>query len=323
MVSALSREEVERFLAAHHRAPVEGLERLRGGFWSAAYGYRVGGEDLVARFGAMREGYEMDRAAMAFARPGLPVPEVRAIGDAFGGPYAISVRHPGRFLEDLDRPEADRAAPAVGRLLAARRSAGAGAAAPSAWFPASADGAAPAGSTWRGWLMSGLVDDPRSRVSGWRTTLAEDPAIDRLFEACSARIGDLVEACPERRDLVHGDLLHQNVLLAHDLSEVTAVFSWKCSVLGDFLFDVACCTFWGPWHPGIAALDLWRAGQSATDLSSVDLGDVAARHHCYELQIGASHLAWNAWTGDHQELRAVSAHLTEILERGPRTEPTA
>ena len=94
-------------------------------------------------------------------------------------------------------------------------------------------------------------------MSGWRATLAADPELDDLYRRCEQRIGELLDACPERRDLVHSDLLHQNVLVSDDWSRVTAVFSWKCSVRGDFLFDVAWCTFWSAWHPGIAAIDLW------------------------------------------------------------------
>src|ERR1700756_4331826 len=65
----------------------------------------------------------------------------------------------------------------------------------------------------------------------------------------------LAGACPERRDLVHGHLLHGNVLVNPDAGRVEAVLSWKCSVRGDFLFDAAWCSFWAPWHPGIAAGD--------------------------------------------------------------------
>ena len=48
-------------------------------------------------------------------------------------------------------------------------------------------------------------------------------------------------------------------MLTDDLRAASAVFSWKCSVLGDYLFDVAWCTFWSAWHLGIAAIDLWLA----------------------------------------------------------------
>lgn len=81
---------------------------------------------------------------------------------------------------------------------------------------------------------------------------------------------------------MHGDLLHQNVLISPDGTKVSAVFSWKCSVLSDFLYDVAWCSFWSAWHQGI----------------------------------GATHLAWNAWTGDDTELHAVADALTDLLAAG-------
>jgi hypothetical protein len=97
------------------------------------------------------------------------------------------------------------------------------------------------------------------------------------------------------------------------------VFSWKCSVRGDFLYDVAWCTFWGAWHPGIAAIDVWGRLLEAPPAAGDDgaLTDAATRHHCYELQIGATHLGWYAWTGDREGLRAVADHTSHLLERGP------
>ena len=43
----------------------------------------------------------------------------------------------------------------------------------------------------------------------------------------------------------------------------------------------------------------------------------AARHHCYELYIGFTHLGWNVWTGDQAALAATARRLAEVLERGP------
>ena len=133
----------------------------------------------------------------------------------------------------------------------------------------------------------------------------------------------LAEACPERRDLVHGDLLHGNVLVSPDARRVQAVLSWKCSVRGDFLFDAAWCSFWAPFHPGIAAAGPLsgllrdpgvRAGPGA-------LRDAAARHHCYELHIGFTHLGWNVWTRNQAALAATARRLAEVLERGPLALP--
>jgi aminoglycoside phosphotransferase (APT) family kinase protein len=163
--------------------------------------------------------------------------------------------------------------------------------------------------SWREWLAAALRDDdPAMPQHGWRAKLAtEHPGADAVFVRAERRILELAEEMPERRDLVHGDLLHRNVLVSPDAARVEAVFSWKCSMRGDHLFDVAWCTFWGgAFHPGIAAIDL----------SAFVAGDDAARrHHCYELHIGTSHLGWYAWTGEEANLRLLTDRVAALLER--------
>lgn len=301
---------IEDFLAAKHGVAVTGLEPLNGGFWSSAFGYALDGRELVLRLGSLREGFEADRVAMGYTSPELPVPAVLEIGDAFGDSYAISERHHGVFLEDLDPALAEAGGESLARLLVALRS-----------VP---DRAPEPERSWRNWLLDALVDGPSRRVSGWRRKLGQDPTLDLLFIACETRIAALVDSCPQRRDLVHGDLLHQNVLITPDAKRITAVFSWKCSARGDFLYDTAWCTFWGEsFHPGIAAAGPW--GRITTEPSIVRepeaLTDAAVRHHCYELQIGASHLAWHTWLGNHDDRQRVARQLAMILERGPRRWP--
>lgn len=299
----VSAVQVEEFLAAYHGAAITDLELLGGGFWSAAYAYRAGGRDLVLRLGQNAAWFETDRAAMAYDSPDLPVPEILDIGEAFDGAYAISVRHYGRFLETVEPAEADNAGPTIVRLLSALKA-----------VPASAEEP-----DWRGWLMAGFTDWPQAPQHGWRATLAADPELDSLFRRCETRAAELVESCPERRDLLHGDLLHANVLVNDDASRVNAVFSWKCATRGDFLYDTAWCTFWGAFHPGIEAADVYRRVMRAPTMGagSADFDGAGERHHCYELQIGATHLGWNVWVGDDEALHKVAATLETVLARGP------
>ena len=305
-------DEVRAWLEGHHGGAVERLASLDGGFWSSAFGYRVDGRELVLRLGTSREGYDADRAAMAFARPGLPIPSVLAVGDALGRHFAISDRARGRFLEEVDPGETEATGPLVAGLLGALASVA----------PAEPGDAVdwsshtPAIASWKAWLRELLVDDPKRTVSGWRRKIEADAKLARLYRACERRIAALLDACPERRDLIHGDLLHQNVLVADDLSKINAVFSWKCSVRGDFLYDVAWFTFWAPWHPGIDALDLRPLVQRANSQPS-DHVDAPQRHHCYELTIGTHHLGWYVWTGDAENLARLAERLEHLLERGP------
>jgi aminoglycoside phosphotransferase (APT) family kinase protein len=310
----LSRAEVIAFLDGQPGSPAD-LEALTGGAWSSAWAYRAGGEALVVRFGPELSWYEADRSAMAFSSPDLPVPEIREIGTTPSGrAYAVSVRHHGRFLEDTPVEQAGALSPTLTRLLVALYRAPANPDAPVVWHQRDAS----AGS-WQEFLLAGLVDDPGERVSGWSGALAGDRRLAALSSAVTTRVHALIESCPERRDLVHGDLLHGNVLVSADARRVEAVLSWKCSVRGDFLFDVAWCTFWAPFHPGIAAADPLAGllGAPSVRAEPGALLDAAARHHCYELHIGFTHLGWNVWTGNQAALAATAQRLAEVLERGP------
>lgn len=316
---ALEVEQVATFLAERHAGRIEDLEPLGGGWWSSAWGYRVGDEEQVVRFGRDVSWYEADRMAMVFARPGLPVPQIREVGiTPDERAYAISVRHHGRFLEDTPVELSGALAPMLTGLLVALHAVPSEALSPVLWHQPGAPLL-----SWRQFLLAGLVDDPESATYGWSTTLAADPKLAALSSRVEQRIRSLVDACPERRDLVHGDLLHGNVLVSPDADRVEAVFSWKCSVRGDFLFDAAWCSFWAPWYEGIAAADplsgVITAPAVQCDPGALD--DAAVRHHCYELHIGFTHLGWNIWTGNRADLEATAHRLGEVLERGPLALP--
>src|SRR5581483_3784711 len=304
----VSLEQARAFLDERFDCPAH-VQPLTGGFWSSAYAFRSGGRELVVRFGRNVSWFEADRAAMAFAGPHLPVPEVLDVGRAFGGAYAVSVRHHGRYLEEVGPEQARNSGPMLISLLTALFEAPKSTELPVVWH----DPAARSGLTWRDWLLDGLVDAPDRPVHGWRKALSSNRQLDHLFRRCKDRITELVQECPERRDLVHGDLLHANVLVTPDASRVTAVFSWKCSLRGDFLFDTAWCTFWAAFHPGIAAIDLWDRIRRVPSIQSdpTALTNSSIRHHCYELHIGVTHLGWNLWVGDDVALRGVA----ESLER--------
>lgn len=293
---------VVEFLREHHGQRPTDVEALGGGFWSAAYGYRIGDEELVLRINDAPDGFRSDELAMGYGSHRLPVPEVIAIGEGFGRWYAISRRHHGRFLEAVGPDEAAVLGPTVVDLLGALRA-----------VPDTGAESMP----WPDFLLMGIADHPGHHMSGWRARVAADTTIDLTFRAAEARIRSLLDACPDRRQLVHGDLLHANVLVTPAADAISAVFSWKCSTWGDAVYDLAWCTFWGRWHAGIAALDLWP--RVVPTLLQSDLADLGVRHHVYELQIGASHVGWYAMLDDVENLARTAGLLDELLERGPRS----
>jgi aminoglycoside phosphotransferase (APT) family kinase protein len=305
--------EAAGFLGDRYRGRARDIGQLGGGDWSQAFSFRLGGRELVARFGQYGEDFAMDQQAMAFAGPDLPVPRVLETGRALGGAYAISERHFGVFLEDLDESRWRRLLPALLRGLDALRQRPA----PGTGGEPPAVGGPEVPASWRDWLLAGLADRPGERVSGWRAILARQAAYDELFVSAERAFIALLAACPQVRHLVHGDLLNRNVLVAGDGSRLTAVFDWGCSVWGDFLYEIAWFTFWAPWHAGLAATGFRSVVRDHYNTAGLEVPGFDERLRCYELHIGLRHLAYCAFTGHRDEdLRAVAQRTREVLGQG-------
>lgn len=280
--------------------PVGPLEVLGGGAWSRAYGFRVGDDDLVARFGPWREDFEADAAAMAYAGPDLPVPRVLEVGDALGGAYALSERHRGTFLEDLDAEALARLLPRLLRAFDALRNL-------PPPVPALGD------HSWRQFLVETIVDVPGGRVSGWRSTLAADADLDAMFTETERELRVLLPRCPELRHVLHLDLLHANVLVAPTGDRLEAVFDWACTTAGDFVYELAWFSFWSYLHPAISEVDVVGAARRHLEASGVDITGFDERLRAYELHIGATHLAYHAFTGEADALRGVADRLRPLV----------
>jgi len=293
-------DAVRAFLTERYGSRAGAVAELRGGEWSSPFGFRVDGRGLVARFGRWRDDFDKDAAAMAFAGPDLPVPRVVEVGAAFDGVYAISERHFGRFLEELDADGFQRVLPALLRALDAMRS-----------VPVPDDARR---EPWGDWLRSLLIDHPGARVSGWRDKIAASSELDALFVAGEHAFEDLLGACPDIHHVVHCDLINRNVLVAADGTHLEAVFDWGCLAYGDFLYDVAWLTFWAPWHTGLAATDIRGAVLDHYAATGVTVERFDERIRCYEVHIGVHHLAYNTFvSGRDEDLAAIASRLHELI----------
>jgi len=283
---------------------------LGAGAWSTAFAFQVGQDALVARFGAHREDFEKDEYAMNFASEDLPVPGILEIGDAFDGYFAISERHSGHFLENLDGEGFERLSPQLLRLFDAMREVRVDQTLSAQW-PARPGQEL----SWQEWLAESVVDDDGPRVGGWRIELAQNVEIDKLFEQGVRIMHELLPHCPRELHLIHGDLLNRNVLVSDDATHFEAVFDWGCSAYGDFLYDVAWFTFWTPWHEGLKQLDTRTLFRTHFRDQGVAVPHFEDRLACYELQIGLTHLAYNAAMMNQKELHEVANRTKEVLAK--------
>ena len=93
----VSLEVIEQWLTGTYQQPVENFAPLPGGFWTNAYGYRLGDQDLVLRLNHLSESFGIDVLAAEFSH--LPVPKIFARGFALGHHFAISTKESLRNSE--------------------------------------------------------------------------------------------------------------------------------------------------------------------------------------------------------------------------------
>ena len=307
-------DECARWLTRHlqkqasvgEQAQVTQLEALKGGFWSRAYGCLINGEPTVVRFAWDGEGFDIDSQAAQLQGAGFAVPQVFDWGPTTtqgGSPcwYALSKRYFGRFPDDLSPADAQAGTWCLTKILEGLVSIEP----PNQriyWWQQE-NSSAPAPSSWRERLTCSLRSNTPSHPEyPTDTTQRGRMAFD-----------ELLEACPERRDVVHGDLLYHNVLLTPQLDGVEAVFSWKCSTLGDHFYDVAWCLFWGEYHAGVDP-DVVLEWLQRVPYPDPLMHDWPTRVRCYQLHIALTHLEWFVQTDDADMLQWTAARIEDLLK---------
>ncbi len=296
------------FLRRRYGDGVEMGEDLPQGEWSRAYAFRHDGRDLVVRFNPARHAFDVDLLALRFRAPDLPIPAVLEVGEYDGGYFAISERAFGDFLEELPPARMEAAVPSLLDTLDALRTADTSDTKGFGAWDRRGDGRYP---DWATFLLDIDAGTPPAFRSTWRRDLARSDLAQGAFRAGRRELEALAPRCPNRRSVVHSDLLNRNAFVAGP--RVSALIDWQCALYGDHLFELAWFTFWAPWHAGIAAaglreraLERWRRG-------AVDLTDADLRLRCYELRIGVSHLVYNAWRRDLVSLEATARRTLQAL----------
>ena len=303
-------EAAYRFLRQRFGDGVEMGGDLPQGAWSRAYAFRLGGRDLVARFNRDRQAFDADRLALRFASPALPIPDVLEVGEADGGySYAISERCFGDFLEDLAPERAEAAIPSLLATLDALRGADTS---ESSGFGPWDEGGNGRYRDWSEFLVDVERGTPEAFRTTWRRDLARNELAERTFGEGMRELEGLVWRCPNRRDLVHSDLLHGNAFVSG--ARISGVIDWQCALYGDHLFELAWLTFCAPpWAPGLATVGLGGRALDHLRAAGVDLTDFEIRLRCYEIQIGVSAVVGNTWRRDLPNLNASARRLAEVL----------
>lgn len=296
--------DVERWLREQFAPDATAIEAVGAGAWSRAFGFTTADRDFVIRVGDHLDDFEKDRIAHRYRSQDLPIPEVVAIGPAFGGHYAISTRVRGTPLEQCVALDWPALAPSVARVLAALRDAEPAGTGVGGW-DRHGNAQHP---TWRSYLLAVAGDEPTQRTHGWSEKLRRSAHGDATFGRFLQLLDDVgLDDVP--RSVIHGDLINRNVHV--EAGRATGVFDWGCSAYGDHLYDLAWFEFWSPWHPNLDLAPLRATTRSA-------LGDhVQQRLLACLLHIGLDHIAYNAHLEDWREVANVERRLREVcLDHG-------
>jgi hygromycin-B 4-O-kinase len=229
------------------------------------------------------------------------------MGQAFDGFFCISQRAPGEFLDSLNDDGLRRLLPALFAALdAARRVDVSDSNGFGIW---EASGNAPH-ATWRDALLAAARDAPTDRTYGWRAALDTSPSAAAAFDEGYAAMQRLIDRCPNERHVVHSDLLNFNVLVRDDC--ITAVIDWGSSIYGDFVFDLAWLTFWQPWYRAWDGVDIAQAAHDHYRAIGLDMPQFAERLRCYELFIGVTGLAYQAWKRRWDEAAWTAGRVVQL-----------
>lgn len=308
-VIKVSITETEQFLIVKYGKDISAVKPLGEGGWSYAFTFLIGDAKNVIRWGNVPDNFERDAFAHTFITDGLPVPPITEIGEANNSFFAISPFVVGNFLEALSPNDLEIASPSVIKMFRALRavdmstSTGFG-----SW---NKDGKGNHDS-WKGFLQDNGDKSAESLIKGWKEHLESPSMGTDAYDKLWGKFKSLIDYCPEDRSVVHSDLVNRNVLVSD--GKVTAVLDWGSSFFGDPLYDIAWLIFCDPWCPNFKSTQL--IPQLLEDFKAdpnSNTKNMDERLLCYQLNIAAGSIAYNAFKMDWKTARFVADYSAKLL----------
>ncbi len=243
---ALSDEQVITLLQEHFPTPVEHLTVINSGQIAQTYSFTTGGQEYIVRFNRDNMGANFPKEAFIADRitsPRIPIPRVVHIGRFHELHYSITVKVPGRPLNQLPAVEYAQLLPEVMRTLDAIHHIDV-----SNWPPGYGvfdNQGVGLSASWRSYLTSVREEEEDWNFYGKWHTLFDTTFLERdVFDSIFREMLHLLDSCPEERYLVHGGYGYSNVI-AHE-GRITGIVDWIDAKYGDFVYDIAWLDFWAP-----------------------------------------------------------------------------
>ena len=295
------------FLKLKYGNKFQSCSPLGSGAWSAAFKFSIGDQDLVIRWSKFRESFDRDQYAVRFTQPGLPIPRIIDSGQFDQNYFCISEFVSGQFFESLTSFDLEPILPSLTNVFHKFKYADLSATTGFGDWNAEGKGAY---STWKQCLLDVKNDRPDRIIHGWKTKIESNLPAKEQYDRLCVELEKLVSFCPEKRHLIHSDLLNRNVLV-HD-QKISAVLDWGSSKFGDYLYDVAWFMFYEPWYPEFKKIKLM---QHLIDwvTSNPDSQNWEQRLLCYQLHIGLESVQYNLYLQDWKTVQETLAHTQQLL----------
>ncbi|HEY6540487.1 MAG TPA: aminoglycoside phosphotransferase family protein [Ktedonobacteraceae bacterium] len=304
---ALSDEQVITLLQEHFPTPLEHLTVINSGQIAQTYSFTAGGQEYIVRFNRDNMGANFPKEAFIAGRitsPRIPIPRVVHIGRFQELHYSITVKVPGRPLDQLPAAEYARLLPEVIRTLDAIHHIDV-----SNWPPRYGvfdDHGVGLSASWRSYLTSIRDEEEDWNFYGKWHTLFDTTFLERdVFDSVYNEMSRLLDRCPEERNLLHGCYGFSNVI-AHEGS-ITGVLDWIDAKYGDFVYDIAWLDFWAPeaQHG-----ELFRHYYARQGISVPAYGE---RLRCYQCYIGMDALRFAAKSNQPNAYRWSHKRIFELI----------
>ena len=289
--------------------PINTLFPLKGGEWSAAYKFSLDGHCFVIRLSHTPENFYRDKISYQWSSPNLPIPQIIKIDRYQDHYYAISPFFVGEALEKLSAADLEKTIPSFLSMMTALQSISLDSVVGFGSLTPAGRGAF---DSWAEALLDVNNDHLDSLTHGWRKALAEIPGAQHKFDQFYEQLTKLVQFCPRQKHLIHSDLLYHNLLV--DNNQISAVVDWGCAMIGDSMYDLALFSFFEPWFPTFAQVNLIeRMKQSYLDQSPENHQNFAQRMAAYQTHLTLCNIAYCAFSKRKNDLNDHISRLEEVL----------
>jgi hygromycin-B 4-O-kinase len=271
--------------------PIEPLRPHGSGQEASTFLTSAAGEgELIVQVRRSAVEVEREKFVLATLQPQVPLATILLVTSLHDATVVVSRRLPGEPLEDL---RADDLQCSLGPTVAALDAIHATSIAQTTGFGPFDGSGRGSYESWHQWLIS-VVPPARHEV--------RHPDLMTILDGFERT----VPACPERRQLVHGDFGANNVLW--DGARLGGVLDWENALFGDARYDDANVLYWAPWL------------ECMHDLATLLEKRLGVYDHkallAYQLRIGLHEMVYNERRGDAEMVGWSAARCRQLLSDG-------